>query len=195
VAHVRLSNDEIRGVACFIRRVAKISVLVLVQRLWAGLVFDSLAAVRVPLSNADHLLAPIAQPLGLSTSSPEMLRRAAHSAGRSSCLKPHKAGRGADDPIESGGGDLQERRGGADVAVAEVDCGGAFVDIERQRERPFVEGVEREGLELARIVLTRFEIRRRLAHGGSTILRRRPSGDGSLGSPPQEGLRNSRTAV
>jgi hypothetical protein len=97
--------------------------------------------------------------------------------------KPGELRNAADNPVDARDRNLQERGGGGRIAFGEVQRGRHLLDIERQRERPFVEGVEREGLELARIMLTRLEIRRRLAHGGSTILRRRPSGDGSIGSP------------
>src|ERR1700722_6524443 len=79
-------------------------------------------------------------------------------------LKPKRP---ANNPIEPGRRDLQQRGGGADIASCKVNCSCRFLDIERQRERPFVEGVEREGLELARIMLTQLKDgRRRDGHEG-----------------------------
>jgi hypothetical protein len=45
--------------------------------------------------------------------------------------KSAKTRRATDDPIDAGNRNLQERRGGVDVAVGEVNRSGAFIDIER----------------------------------------------------------------
>jgi hypothetical protein len=65
-------------------------------------------------------------------------RSAAHSAaldGRNTTLRRMR--RGEARTAFPSRRDLQQRCGGADVAVAEVDRGGALIDVERQRERPF----------------------------------------------------------